>query len=102
MAISDSNTVLTSIAYNIRLRGTLQPLYMYSFFVVLMLIHWFLMTRVYPLIIVLPTMEKTVGIERTNYGCWCVLDFFNLRPDDGVSLSVIGIIGKGRHDCFIH
>ncbi len=36
--------------------------------------------------IVLPATETIVGIDATNYGCWCVLDFYNLRPDDGVRL----------------
>lgn len=44
--------------------------------------------RIAPLIIVLPTIESRVGIQKTNYGCWCILDFFNLRPDDGVRLYV--------------
>lgn len=44
--------------------------------------------RVVPLILVLPTVESIVGISSTNNGCWCVLDFYNLRPDDGVSIGV--------------
>jgi len=31
----------------------------------------------------LPITETLIGIDATNYGCWCILDFFNLRPDDG-------------------
>jgi len=42
---------------------------------------------VVPVVVVLAVVEKVVGIETTNRGCWCVLDFFNLRPDNGVSLS---------------
>ena len=41
--------------------------------------------RTVPLIIMVPTMEALVGIDSTNKGCWCIPDFFNLRPDDGVS-----------------
>lgn len=39
---------------------------------------------VLPVVIVLPAVESIVGINSTNRGCWCVLDFFNLRPDDGL------------------
>jgi hypothetical protein len=36
-----------------------------------------------PLFVVLPVTESIVGIEATDQGCWCIVDFFNLRPDNG-------------------
>ncbi len=48
--------------------------------------------RVLPLFILIPAMESIVGIESTNYGCWCVPDFFNIRPDDGVRLLPVYLI----------
>ncbi len=35
-----------------------------------------------------------MGIEKTNFGCWCVPDFFNIRPDDGVSNSSPSIVSE--------
>ena len=45
--------------------------------------------RVIPLVVVLPAVEAVVGINSTNMGCWCVVDFFNLRPDNGVSCQIM-------------
>ncbi|CAI8055028.1 hypothetical protein GBAR_LOCUS30029 [Geodia barretti] len=36
-----------------------------------------------PLLVVLPVTEALVGLESTDKGCWCIVDFFNLRPDNG-------------------
>ncbi|XP_064392891.1 transmembrane protein 116-like [Halichondria panicea] len=47
----------------------------------------YILSWVLPLFILIPAMESIVGIESTNYGCWCVPDFFNIRPDDGLEVS---------------
>ena len=60
---------------------SLQPFYFFLLFCYVL----FLIGRVLPLVVVLSVLESVVGIEITNAGCWCVLDFFNLRPDNGVS-----------------
>lgn len=45
----------------------------------------YILSWLLPLVVVLAVTEKEVGIEATHEGCWCIVDFFNLRPDNGLS-----------------
>ena len=68
-------------------------------------------SRVSPLLIVLPAVEGVVGIKSANLGCWCVLDFFNIRPDNGVRIYIyiytcntghVGIPPPVYYKCHLH
>lgn len=38
-----------------------------------------------PALLVLPVTESKVGLEISDDACWCFIDFFNTRPDNGLS-----------------